>query len=327
MGRVTRVAKWAGIVIGSVIAVSLALGASVQALATRSAFRRYKAPGRMVDVGGYELHIHCIGETTDGSPTVVLESGFGGWTIDWASVQSEIAKTTRVCSYDRSGLGWSERGPSDAGTRAGIAKQLRTLLDNADVPGPYVLVGHSLGGIYVREFARRYPNDVAGFVFVDSSHEEMRKEASSEELKQAISQMKMLKYLRYLMPFGAQRLVKQPVSNGRDLPEEDRALANGIGYRTDAYFALYDEASALLAEDQGGTLLLDPVPDVPLVAIASEGNVNRLGWWKRLQGELAELSSSGELIVADGADHFVHVDRPQLVVDAVLDVVKKGRER
>jgi pimeloyl-ACP methyl ester carboxylesterase len=319
-----RFLRWAGIVVGSVLVLSLALGATVQAVATRAAFRRHKAPGRMVDVGGYKLHIHCTGAAREGAPTVVLESGFGGWTIDWAQIQPEIAKSTRVCSYDRSGLGWSERGPSEAGTRAGVAAQLHALLDRAGIEGPYILVGHSLGGMYVREFARRYPDDVAGFVFVDSSHEEMGRKATPDEREEVTGQMKMLRYVRYLMPFGVQRLVNQPVSNARDLPETDQALAKGIGYRTTAYFALYDEASSLLEEDESGTLTLTPVPDVPIVAIAAESNINEQTWWLGLQTELSDLSSDGELVVAEGSGHFVHVDKPQIVLDAIDKVIKKG---
>jgi pimeloyl-ACP methyl ester carboxylesterase len=326
VGGVKRIAKWTGIVVAAVLALLLATGATVQALGTRAAFRRYKAPGRMVDVGGYKLHIHCAGIASSDAPTVVLESGFGGWTIDWAAIQPDIAKVTRVCSYDRSGHGWSDRGPSSAGTRAGVAKQLHVLLDRAGVPGPYILVGHSLGGVYVREFARTYPKDVAGFVFVDSSHEEMSEKAKKSELKQTVRQMKMLKYARYLMPFGPQRLASQPVSNAKSLPEEDRPLANGIGYRTAAYFAIYDEASSLLAEDTAGELRLEPVPDVPLVAIASGENIDRLGWWKELQTELSELSSDGELVIAEGSGHFVHVDKPELVIDAIERVSRKASD-
>ncbi|MEX2394045.1 MAG: alpha/beta hydrolase [Actinomycetota bacterium] len=325
--RLKRMVKWTGIVIASALALLLATGATVQALSTRAAFRRYKAPGRMVDVGGYKLHIHCTGEAHENVPTVVLESGLGGWTIDWASVQPEIAKTSRVCSYDRSGHGWSERGPSSAGTRAGIAKQLHALLQAAHVPGPYVLVGHSLGGMYIREFARRYPSDVVGMVFVDSSHEEMGKKATSAERKEAVGQMKMLRFLRYLMPFGAQRLVKQPVSNAKDLSEADRPIAYGIGYKTGAYFAFYDEASSLLGEDEGGTLRLDRVPDVPIVTIAAESNVQKQDWWLGLQTELSELSSDGELVIAEGSGHFVHVDKPHLVIEAIEKIVKKGVNR
>jgi pimeloyl-ACP methyl ester carboxylesterase len=120
--------------------------------------RAYPPPGKMVDVGGYRLHIHCTGS---GSPTVVIESGWGDMSASWGWVQPEVAKTSRVCAYDRAGVGWSEPSPHPRTARE-FAKELHTLLANATEPGPYVLVGHSLGGYTVRVYAHDYPAEVAG---------------------------------------------------------------------------------------------------------------------------------------------------------------------
>ncbi|HZG67761.1 MAG TPA: alpha/beta hydrolase, partial [Herpetosiphonaceae bacterium] len=118
-------------------------------------------------MGGYRLHINCVGA---GSPTVVIDVGHGGWSASWSSwVQPEAARTTRVCTYDRAGMGWSEPGPLPR-TAKHFARELHTLLHNAYVPGPYVLVGHSLGGLSVRVFAHAYANDVAGVVLIESMH-------------------------------------------------------------------------------------------------------------------------------------------------------------
>ena len=125
----------------------------------------YPAPGVMVDVGGHRLHLNCTGS---GSPTVVLEPGLGEISLGWAWIAPAIASDTRVCVYDRAGRGWSE--PADARQDGGqVAADLHALLHRAHVPGPFVLAGHSFGGLYVRSFAAQYPHEVAGMVLVDST--------------------------------------------------------------------------------------------------------------------------------------------------------------
>jgi pimeloyl-ACP methyl ester carboxylesterase len=120
----------------------------------------------MVDVGGHRLHINCTGT---GSPTVVIDAGLGDWSTSWGFVQPEVAKVTRVCTYDRAGMGWSEPGPLPR-VASQFAKELHALLHNAKIPGPYILVGHSLGGLPVRMFTHDYPSEVAGVVLIDSMH-------------------------------------------------------------------------------------------------------------------------------------------------------------
>lgn len=208
------------------LAVLLGLGFAFQQISTWRAFRAHPAPGRMVDVGGYKLHIHCVGR----GPSVVLESGFGGWSIDWAGLQERAAKFSRVCTYDRAGAGWSERAAADRTSRQAIAEDLHTLLDKAGVRGPHIIVGHSLGGIFAREFARRFPDDVSGHVFVDSSHEEQGQRATAKQRAEQTSSLRMLKWARPLTFFGAQHLIRQPVSNGRNLREPAKHVANSIGF-------------------------------------------------------------------------------------------------
>src|ERR671917_85220 len=140
-------------------------GAIYQAIATELAERAYPPPGEMVGVGGHRLHINCVGR---GSPTVVSDAGSGGFSAQWVRVQREVSGTTRVCAYDRAGMGWSEMGP-DPRDAERISGELHALLKGANVEGPYVLVGHSFGGLYARTYAARYPDEVAGVVLVDSS--------------------------------------------------------------------------------------------------------------------------------------------------------------
>ena len=146
--------------VGLIVALGL-VGAMYESAAEAAAVQAYPPLGQLVDVGGYRLHINCTGA---GSPTVVIDAGWGDWSASWSSwVQPEVAKTTRVCTYDRAGMGYSEAGPLPR-TAEQFAKELHTLLQRAGIPGPYVLVGHSLGGLPVRVFAHAYATDVAGVV-------------------------------------------------------------------------------------------------------------------------------------------------------------------
>src|SRR2546422_1727822 len=130
--------------------------------------RSYPPPGKLVDVGGYRLHISCTGK---GSPTVVLIAGGGDFSFDWDLVQPDVSRFTRACSYDRAGLAWSDPGPTPH-TMGQDAYELHTLLKAARIKGPYVLVGHSVGGLIARVYAEQYPDEVAGMVLVDSTHED-----------------------------------------------------------------------------------------------------------------------------------------------------------
>src|SRR5919112_3442402 len=161
MRRIWRPLLWFAV---ALLALAVA-GAIYQAIATELAERAYPPPGEMVDVGGYSLHINCVGQ---GSPTVVLDAGSGEMSAQWVWVQQEVSETTRVCAYDRAGMGWSEMGPQPRDGRQ-ISSELHTLLTKADIEGPYVLVGHSFGGMYMQTYAARYPDEVAGVALVDSS--------------------------------------------------------------------------------------------------------------------------------------------------------------
>src|SRR5215217_6402640 len=163
-----RLMRRIGMALLGLIVVLLALavaGAIYQAIATELAERAYPPPGQMVDVGGYSLHINCVGQ---GTPTVVLEAGLGDFSAQWVRVQREVSDTTRVCAYDRAGMGWSEMGPEPRDAKQ-ITSELHTLLEGANIEDPYVLVGHSFGGMYMQTYAARYPDEVAGVALVDSS--------------------------------------------------------------------------------------------------------------------------------------------------------------
>ena len=162
--------RWTGKALLWLVVALLALaiiGAIYQAIATQRAERDYPPPGEMVNVGGYNLHIDCVGR---GSPTVVLDGGTGEMSANWVLVQREISETTRVCAYDRAGMGWSQMGPEPRDATQ-ITGELHALLEGAGIEGPYVLVGHSFGGLS-QTYAARYPEEVAGVGLVESSHPE-----------------------------------------------------------------------------------------------------------------------------------------------------------
>src|SRR5918993_4763941 len=165
--KVSRLWRWTKRVlvgIAGLVLVLLLAGVVFQFVVTRIDERRYPAPGELVDVSGYSLHLNCTGEA-GGAPTVVMDSGLGGTVLDWQRVQPELAKSTRVCTYDRAGMGWSDPGPQPRTSRQ-IVSELHTLLGNAGIEGPYVLVGHSFGGVNMQLYASRHPDEVAGMVVV-----------------------------------------------------------------------------------------------------------------------------------------------------------------
>ncbi len=167
--RLRTSGRWLGYGLGGLIAlliVAAAVAATVEAVLAARDRDRFPPPGRMVDVGTHQMHLHCTGEAIEGRPTVVLEAGLQLWSSSWYWVQEELEKTVRVCSYDRSGQGWSETGPG-AFDGESIVRELHHLLESAGEEPPYVLVGHSLGGMTVRIYYELYPGEVAGLVLPD----------------------------------------------------------------------------------------------------------------------------------------------------------------
>jgi pimeloyl-ACP methyl ester carboxylesterase len=187
----------------------------------------YPPPGQMVDIGGYRLHIHCTGT---GSPTVVIEAGWGDFSPSWTGVQQEAAKTTQVCTYDRAGSGWSDPGPLPRNALQ-YAKELHSLLHNANLPGPYVLAGHSMGGIPVRVFTNLYPSEVAGVVLIDSMVPGQFTAQPPEATLQAGSPSRSFSILPSLAHIGAVRLFSGALGLApTDLPAQEAKayLSRGV---------------------------------------------------------------------------------------------------
>jgi pimeloyl-ACP methyl ester carboxylesterase len=315
-----RIAIGFGIVIALVAGLILA-GASYEAVAAGGDAKAYPPPGQLVDVGGYRLHIQCMGS---GSPTVVLDAGLGGTSLDWNLVQGDLSQTTRVCAYDRAGLGWSEAGPQPR-TPDRIAQELYTLLNNAGIEGPYVLVGHSLGGKNIRMFALQHPDLVAGMVLVDARSEFVDKQTSPAEAQGFQEMMAAQENLKGLLRrVGLIRLFGASFWSTPGMSEKistEMALLSTTQQSRDTVIA---EALGRAADDTK----LEAAPSLggrPLIVLAAEQNMTALPDWPEAQKRQAALSTKGSLIVVKGSGHNIQLEQPAVVLDAMRQVVAQVR--
>ncbi len=269
--------------------------------------------GELIDVGGHLLYIQCQGESL-GLPVVVLDAGLGGASGDWRKVQPELAKTNRTCIYDRAGYGRSDSGPLPR-TSGRIAAELRTLLMLAELPPPYLLVGHSFGGFNVRLFAGLFPEDTAGVVLVDSPHE-----AQADALFEQ-------RILRFLDPEGWLRSFWSP-DLIYSLPEESAAIAEMLGMQAKTWFTIVNEAAAFDASGQ--ELQSTPIPaDIPLGVLMHGRRIFPEGTigdgleqdWLRANQELVQAQRQGHFAIASESGHLIHADQPELIVEMIKKVL------
>ncbi len=311
---------WLGGIVALLLGLML-LGSLYESGAEAADARAYPPPGQMVDVGGYRLHIHCEGT---GRPTVVIEAGSGDWSASWSNqVQPEAAKSTRVCSYDRAGMGWSEAGPLPR-TAEHFAQELHTLLQDADIPGPYVLVGHSAGGLTVRMFAHDYPADVAGVVLIESMHPGQAKDTGTAIVPQPTAPASSLSIFTLPARIGLLRLLAGPLGLSSGLRPE---VAN-------AYVAAWVTPRSMqtgLDEGQGMPESLAQARTVtsfgaaPLIVL-SRGRDQEQDW-QRFQADLLHLSSNSQQLIADHSGHKVQLDQPEAAVGAIVTMVEQIRRQ
>jgi len=252
---------------------------------------------RRLDVGGYQLYLNCEGRRHEGVPTVVMDAGLGNSSESWLGIQPKVAEFARVCIYDRAGLGNSD--PSvHTQTITQIVHDLHNLLSRAGITGPFLLVGHSLGGINVRLYASMYPQAVAGMVLVDSAHEEQFAKMNAlipEEIKKQF-------------PPGAFE-IRSPEKI--DFEGNNAQKARLAEWHTNIPLVVLTAANA------------KPDPPGPLAFLAPKWEQIR----QELQQDLVHRSSKGRQIVAARSGHFIHHDQPELVVKAIREVIEATRRQ
>lgn len=312
--------KWIGVTIISLVI----LGFIYEQASEYYDSKTLKAPGQMVQVGVHKMHIYCTGQNVNGSPTVIFEAGGGNAYISWSRVQPEIAKSTKVCSYDRSGLGFSE-GTNDDRTNLEVTKELETLLRNANIPGPYVLAGHSLGGYYVRVFAKRNINEIKGLVLIDPSVEEQA--TCIQNYKPSIAEKIAGITTEGAYKIGIARLAMTlfPNALGMDVNnlEIERAfystLFNNKNKKSDGDGMTIDIQEVESAKNFGN------LPAVVLSADKSrEQAIATCGeqvkdWHSNLS---KKLSNNAKYILVKNSGHSIQDDQPQIVLDEILAMLK-----
>jgi pimeloyl-ACP methyl ester carboxylesterase len=271
-----------------------------------------RPPGKLVSIGTHRLHLYC---TKGEGPTVILDAGLGGFSLDWFKVQGLLSENNiRACSYDRAGYGWSDRGPSPRATDQ-IVDELSTLLEVAELPAPYVMVGHSFGGFNMIYFAKLYASQTAGLVLVDSSHPEQAERLPSIPNDKTIADLDNFQRVFTgeslpLYPDSIRNLVAAILSSRKTADTERREYVN------------YPISAAQI--NYSGRL-----GDMPLVVVSrgeQEWSDDPLGEamylaWMDMQKDLSKLNASGTQIIAEGSGHLIPLEKPELVVDAIQLVI------
>lgn len=326
--------RWLGYALGGFIVLILllaAIGAIYQSIESSRDLRINPPPGRLVDVGGHKMHLVCTGQ---GAPTVVLESGLWDDWLVWYKVQPAISKLTQVCSYDRASLGFSDPRPEQQPDSGNIAHNLHMLLANAGVNPPYILVGHSLGGIHILVYQNTYPADVVGMVLVDSGHPDQENRVPPE-MKKIQSRLYLRSKLRGLtVPLGLPRLMG--TCDGG--PPEIKAMQRTVECRRQTVKAREAEANAIASSDDArhpgslGSMPLvvlsrDPEKGAAPGLIPPEVSRRFEDQWVEMQEEMAHLSTNSSRVVATGSAHYVQLDRPDLVIAAAQKVLDATRAK
>ncbi len=314
-----------------VVAVAVAGSASYNSIAMLWFRAHNPPPGANYMVDGYKMHIDCTGT---GSPTIVLEAGLGNDALIWGGVQPVLAKTTRVCSYDRAGFGWSDArpGPRDADH---IAAELHGLLAEAKVSGPIVLMGHSIAGIYMRDYATRYPEGLEGIVFVDGSTPMQQENPAFKAAPKGPPEWAMALLEKSMFIIGIPRLMGQCTQTMHGF----EAHAS----RLQAEELCHAEISAAVAEmDNIGrsgqeTVHTGPYGAVPILIFSHDPakslpKTNPPAWqvnmekaWSQMQEDQLKLSTRSRGIIAKDSTHYIQLDRPELLEKEVPPFIEQIR--
>jgi len=303
-------------------------GLSYQSIATKIDDYCYPAPGKMVEVGGFKLHINCSGS---GEPTVILDAGMGSFSTFWTFVQQGVEKFTQVCSYDRAGLGWSEKSPNPR-TSKYIAEELHRLL-NIETHPPYLLVGHSFGGINMRLYANTYPEEVFGVILVDSAQEKQEDRFADLQIRFPFLRPTLLERMlesNIFVYLGIRRLYD--TLNGTSYPEpiNDVIMAKMLSSKhlTTDEFTPYKESLKQVGESHNS---LDNKP----LTVISRGkedddseHMKEVGKiWNVCQNELAQHSKICKRVTAEKSGHMINLEQPEIIIDAIRDMVDEYKRQ
>lgn len=328
--------KWSkriGLTLFFLMAVILVGGASYQFISTKSDEKAYPPLGQMVDVGGYKVHLHSTGS---GGPAVILEAGLGCISSDWGLVQPEIAKFTKVVSYDRAGTGWSEPSPFPR-TSQQIVEELHTLLQKANIPKPYILVGHSFGGTNVQLYAATYPDEVQGIVLVDSCHEEQERRLPPNPIEGQMKLMQSPKAVYLMSTFGISRLISQMYLKAMMLFLPEPMLNTHLalcsttkhGCTISAEVSSLTESLKQLENADRSRIMYKPCyvltagleTDMTKLGVPQERMHELQVVWNELQVDLAGKFNDVRHLVAENSDHMIPWHQPELVVQAVKELM------
>ncbi len=346
------------IVIGVLVVINLILlgaGCLYQQRTTRADFEQFPAPGVLVDVGGYRLHLYCTGENlpnenTPGelTPTVLVEAGNGDFSLGWALVQPQVAQYTRICTYDRAGYGWSDPAPTPRDGQA-MAEELHTLLVNAGEEGPFILIGHSLGGLIARLYTAAYPDEVVGMILVDSAHEEQTERLPAAYTRVVQQQESYTRTMAFMARFGILRLMGKSMGKStmpphlKKLPTDAQDIYLTLMSHPSYFAATLDELKALPTTNEQVSQL-DGLGDLPLIVLTAENTIdietlesmglsddlpleNIQTTWRTLQEELAALSDRSLNILIEGSGHAIQLDNPDVITGAVWLVMGEARKK
>ena len=321
------------------IAVLLVVfGIVYQTLGLRSDQRRFPAPGRLIGVGGHQLHFYEKGS----GASVVLESGISASSLNWRRVQNEVATFARVCSYDRSGLGWSDLCEEPC-TPTALAHQLHVLLQAARLPAPYILVGHSFGGLIVRAFASEFRNETAGLVLVDPldpaewnpiTEQQQRTIEHGIRLARRGALAARLGVVRVCLNLllAGNRLLPRAAAKAwsgraaevtdriggqvRKMPEETWPLVACHWKQPKCFegMARHFECLAQSIVESSNFPVLD-VPVIMLVGAQNQHPTDQRAYARR-------ISSTTKAVMAEKSGHWIQLDEPELVVSAIQEMLE-----
>lgn len=312
-----RALKWLVIALVALVV----LGVAYQTIATELDKRNFSPRGQLYSVNGHQMHLVCMGE---GSPTVILQAGAVAESLWWYRIQNQLAQHTRVCAYDRPGMGWSEpaSGPRDALT---INGELHALLEQADVPAPYVIVGHSFGGILTRIFATQYPPEVVGIVLVDSQLVTPKQFASPSDFDSYKTFFDGTRVVSSAMTrIGLMRLIQPGIFQTGGYPPDIALEMTGLQARDQVIEAYYAENGPAFPALQAASAAAENLGDLPMSILWASLSPGYHERFSADREEIARYSSNSVTRIIEGADHGSILGNEQYahqVSSAVLDVI------